>query len=211
MKHLSGSDTIANELDPWIVRFVKASDVHWTQYSKRDKVTKFTWDGNYTIYGICGASAGGDGGKGGHGGRAGTIKIFELNANSSIVPTVAEGGDGEPGIGGSKGRQPPIIHMNRFKEENRWEEGIVSGSNSTVDWTELSRQVDPDCPKLHDSEDGANVKGIQEPADLSKFPPAVPVNEFLAYIRENQTQSFRRVDLANLVQQIENSSAISSD
>lgn len=162
-----------------------------------------TLDTDLVFHGICDASAAGNGGIGGKGGRAGLIKTIQLGgANSSIVETVADGGDGEPGIGGSKGQQPSAVNLHHKRTDLR------SMGIDVNTWTEKSRNLDPTCPELRESSIGTNSKDFQEPAPLSNFQPAFPINEFMAYTRERQADRFRRADVDSLVREIQNNNAI---
>lgn len=198
-----GSNEGVEEMDKYgSFRYrTKSETIYKETLAGRSGVFKY-WDTDYVVYGFCGGAPG-DGGKGGIGGRAGSINIFQLNANTSIVQTAAKGGEGEPGIGGASGTLPKVTNVHYAKYQH-----IGLGGNTKVTWTKKVGEVDTNCPELPASSNGTNVKDIEEPAPLSTYQQAFSINEYLAYIRENQIDSLRRDDLAKFVRQIQNSSAV---
>lgn len=161
-----------------------------------------TYSTDWTIYGKCGGW-GGDGGKGGNGGRAGFVKIFELGKSSSIASNIATGTQGDNGSVGSNGSKPGKVTLTY----ERTTSSSRSGPHSFGRWINISPGSDDSCPD-RPSSNSTNDNGIKNPEDASTYEPAIPINAFQVFLRENQKDHLKRDDIAAFVEQIHDSNAV---
>lgn len=144
----------------------------------------FSFCKQYIISGHCGSS-GGDGGKGGKGGHHGDLWVNEIGSRRSNVRLFwGAGQTGAPGMSGRIGRNPnKIIRIRR-----------VFGD-------EISRVRDDACSSIHAASNGANDYRIEEP-ETPSGKSFISVNEFKAFLRENQKNILKRDDLAQFIDQM---------
>lgn len=155
----------------------------------------------FDLYGDCGSS-GGDGGKGGKGGRSGYARIFELGSKSNVRLTVSDGQGGEPGQGGNDGRNPNKIRL--IHETNYFLLVLIECHF----WKEYSRSADETCLPIRTSSHGTNDEGIKVPEDQTEYEPAISINEFKEFARENQKNPLKRDDLVQFIGQMQNSDSV---
>ncbi|KAF8789795.1 hypothetical protein HNY73_007706 [Argiope bruennichi] len=170
---------------------------------------------SFKIFGLPGGRGGdgGNGGRGGKGGDPGNIAILELSQPSEIIKLTSKGEEGDPGRAGAGATQggksgddiivnwskyvPNLIGwLSGFRESTKWE------------WKETIKN-DGRSPGGIMGMDGVNAAGLQYPIPangIQRLPNII--NEYKIYLRENLSNRFKKHDLLQFLDQLNNSNDI---